>query len=379
MAVFSETHLSRFRRTLVIVTTINQEAINIRMSKPLDVRYSLFKRLQTMSVAVIFVATACGVAYAAYRTIEKSIMKDGSETRLNVLLNVPYGNFSLYSGTRYNQLALLRVATDDMEEDPPMHIRQYLNKQDNVGTLKLTLGSDEGMLIPEKPLAHQSYHASTGFSLVSSGTVRTDWGETVYQPPVGRSNFVSNASMLANDNERYQLLLTRDIPVSISAMFGFGESMIDLTGIKLASAYVETGASNSRVSVRTPNKYEMSGCKISAGIGSFIMDGICNLNAARYEFSGGVGFYKLFFNGKLQRSLDASVEVGLGKVSIDIPPDAARVQVYYDENMFSTFNFQGLNKRRDGYATSVGFDQSKSPTLTLRLSSGMGKMEVRYK
>lgn len=349
------------------------------MSNPLDVRNTRASHRQVIPVVLIMAFAACGVAYAAYRVIEKAIPKSGPETRVNILLNVPYGNFSLYSGARYNQLALLRVVTDDMDEDPPMHVRQYLNKKDNVGTIKLTLGTDEGMLIPEKPLAHQSYHASTGFSLASSGAVRTDWGETVYEPPVGRSHYTSNASMLSSDNERYQLLVTKDIPVSISAMFGFGESMMDWTGLKLTSAYVETGASNARVSLRAPNQQEMTGCKVSAGIGSFIMDGICNLNASRYEFSGGVGYYKLFFNGKLQRNLDANIEVGLGKVSIDIPPDAGRVQIYYDENMFSTFSFQGLNKRRDGYATSVGFDQSKAPILTLRLSSGMGKMEVRYK
>lgn len=369
--------MNSLRSHLLIVTTLIgllRRTLE-RMSNPLDVRTS---RGRVIPIAVIMAVAACGVAYAAYRIIDKQILKTGPETRVNFLLNVPYGNFSLYSGTKSTQLALLRVVTEDMEEDPPMHVRQYISK-DNTGTVKVTLGTDEGMIIPEKPLAHQSYHASTGFSLASAGAVRTDWGETIYEPPVQRSNFVSNASMLSDDNDRYQLNVTRDIPVSISAQFGFGESMMDWTGIKLTSAYVETGASNARVSVRAMNQYDMSGCKVSAGIGSFMMDGICNLNANRFEFSGGVGYYKLFFNGKLAKNLDANVEVGMGNVSMDIPPDAGRVQVFYDENMFSTFNFKGLNKRRDGYATSVGFDQSKAPILTLRLSSGMGKMEVRYK
>jgi hypothetical protein len=348
------------------------------MSKPQDVQRSNLKKRQVIPVVLIMAVAVSGVAYAAYRTIQQAIKKQGSETRLNILLNVPYSTFSLYSGAKSDQLALLQVQTEDMEENPPMHFRQYLSK-DNVGTLKITLGTDEGMLIPEKPIAYQSWHASSGFSLSSAGAVRTDWGEIVYEPPVKRGNFAVNASMMSDDNDRYQLNVTRDIPVSISAQFGFGESMMDWTGLKLASAYVETGASNARISLRAPNQQPMSGCKVSAGIGSFIMDGICNLNASRYEFSGGVGYYKLFFNGKLQRNLDASVEVGLGKVSMDIPPDAGRVQIYYDENMFSTFTFQGLTKKRDGYATSVGFDNSNAPILTLRLSSGMGKMEVRYK
>jgi hypothetical protein len=68
----------------------------------------------------------------------------------------------------------------------------------------------------------------------------------------------------------------------------------------------------------------------------------------------------------------------MGKVAISIPPEAARVQVIYDDSYFSSFTFNGLNKRRDGYFTSVGFDQSRAPILTLRLSSGLGKMVVNY-
>jgi hypothetical protein len=235
------------------------------------------------------------------------------------------------------------------------------------------------MLDADKPIAG-AQHAMTGFSLASAGTVRTEWGDAISPSPSYPANAIApNTTLLSDDNDRYQLYLTKEIPVSISAIFGFGEAMLDWTGLALTSAYIETGASNARVTVKAPNTYQMTGCKVSAGIGSFIMDGICNLNANRYEFSGGVGYYKLFFNGKLQRNLDARVEVGLGKVTMDIPPDAGRVQIYYDENVFSSFSFQGLSRKREGYATSVGFEQSTAPILTLYLSSGMGKMEVRYK
>jgi hypothetical protein len=53
--------------------------------------------------------------------------------------------------------------------------------------------------------------------------------------------------------------------------------------------------------------------------------------------------------------------------------------VFYDDGLLSSFNFSGLTKRREGYATSVGFDQSTRPILTLRLSSGLGRMSVSYR
>jgi hypothetical protein len=347
------------------------------MSIPSDVRNKLKRPRYAVPVTILSLAAVATVAYAKYRTIQKSFTRTGTEARANVLLNVPYGNFQLSSGTRVGQLALLQVQTDDMEEDPPMHVRQTMNG--NCATLKVTLGTDEGMLGADKPIAG-AQRAMTGFSLASAGSIRTEWGDIVSpQAPYPANAIAPNASLLSDDDDRYQLFLTKEIPVSISAIFGFGESIMDWTGLSVTSAYIETGASNARVTLKAPNPFQMTGCKVSAGIGSFVMDGICNLNATRYEFSGGVGYYKLFFNGKLQRDLEARVEVGLGKVTIDIPPDAGRVQIYYDENVFSSFSFQGLNRRRDGYATSVGFDQSTAPILTLYLSSGMGKMEVRYK
>ena len=122
----------------------------------------------------------------------------------------------------------------------------------------------------------------------------------------------------------------------------------------------------------------MGGCRINAGFGEFSMDGISDLNTDRFIFSGGVGYYSLNFNGTLTQNLDATVEVGMGKVAVNIPPEAGRVQIYYDDSYFSSFSFSGLSKRRDGYYTSGGFEQSKAPILTLHLSSGLGKMIVNY-
>lgn len=329
--------------------------------------------------ATVVVALFCASAYAAYRVISHDIKRAGSELRCNVVLNVPYGSFSLVPGTKSGNIARIEVMTEDMENDPPMHIRYWLDQLRTTGTLKVTLGSDEGMLDSQRPLANLCQNKS-GFTLARANDVRTEWGAPVYEPYYEDANYLPISTNRSNsNNERSKLFLTTETPLSLSAQMGFGESNLDLTGLQLTSAFVETGASSSKITCRKPNPIPMSSCAINAGIGSFAMEGICFLNASRYMFSGGVGYYRLNFGGKLQRNMDAIVEVGLGKVSLDIPADAGRVQIYYDDSFFSSFTFQGLNKRREGYATSVGFDQSSAPVLTLRLSTGMGKMEVRYR
>jgi hypothetical protein len=89
--------------------------------------------------------------------------------------------------------------------------------------------------------------------------------------------------------------------------------------------------------------------------------------------------YNLNFGGKLKKNLEANVSVGLGKLSVRVPPTSGRLQIIYDDGVFCSYNFAGIVKKRDGYATSVGFDQSNAPVLTLRITSGAGKVNVVYR
>ena len=166
--------------------------------------------------------------------------------------------------------------------------------------------------------------------------------------------------------------------MNFHADLGFGESFVDLSDLPVMSADIESGANQTTIVSRTPNTRNMSVCRVGAGIGQCNMSGIGNMNPEHFYFNGGFGSYHLSFDGEQHRDIDATIQVGLGKCSITIPPSAARVQVFYDDGLLSSYDFSGLTRRRDGYATSVGFDNSKAPVLTLRLETGMGRISVSY-
>jgi hypothetical protein len=175
-----------------------------------------------------------------------------------------------------------------------------------------------------------------------------------------------------------RVYLTRDLPIEFNADLGFGESVLDLTRLRMTNAYVETGASHVTIFANEPNPEVLNTCTIKAGLGGCTFLGISNLNIKHLDFKGAVGTYRLGFEGRLVQDMDAYVDMGIGFCTIAIPPVAGRVRVFYDESMFSTYEFRGLVMHHDGFATSPGFDLSNAPVLTLHLSNAAGKTAVIY-
>lgn len=334
------------------------------------------RKTRILVLTTIGLVAATGGAIALYKTIDFPVQRDGRENRVNVMMSVPYGALILSAGTDPKNVALIQ--TQSGGEDPmPFHVRYSYNPIGTTGNLRMTIGSDEGMLHTNPPLAH-TWKANTQVSPVGFGTIHSDYGD---KNPTGTFDLMASPPLQPISNEDGDLarvFLTKNIPLTINAQLGFGESNLDWTGLSLSCAVIETGTAKTEIHLHQKNPIPMSGCQINAGFGEFAMDGICNLNTEDFRFSGGVGYYSLSFTGTLSKNMEATIEVGMGKIAINIPPEAARVEVIYDDSYFSSFAFSGLTKRKDGYFTSVGFDQSKAPILTLKLQSGLGKMVVNY-
>lgn len=321
---------------------------------------------------------AAGIACAVGQFFTHEIPLKGGEERALVQVSAPYGSLILGSTSSTGLLAYLEGHGDNGEE-PSMRSRYVV--RGTTGILNLTVGDDDGEgMLHQDPLLASTHRATSSFSLIGSGNNRySDDGE-VYYIGDGRdySYSVSRAAYTPTAAST-RLFLTKKIPLALDAEMGFGESILDLSGLWLQNLNLETGANQARVYVRSPNPGAMKECTVSAGVGEFSMEGIGYLNTAKFDFNGGFGKYSLNFAGKLKRDLEANVSVGLGMLSLRIPPDAARLQVFYDDGVFCSYNFAGIAKRREGYATSAGFDQSNAPILTLRITSGAGKVSVIYK
>ncbi len=347
-------------------------------------------RWKIAALSVLTLGSITGLAAAIERYFTTHIARKGSEQRLVFKLDAPYGSVDLQAGTNQSDVATI----ESLDEDANAHNCQwsYGMRPDYVGLLRIGVGTDEGML-GQPPIA--MWYAKSGFSTVSAPVFESDQGSPIHPssfsfslPPLAPPPLVHpRFTVISTDGGTYvkpessastRIHLSRDIPMDFTADLGFGESSIDLTGLALTSAAIETGASRAVIYCNQPNTQSMRSCSLRAGIGQCTFVGLSNLNSDRFNFHGAVGSYHLAFDGRLTHNMDAVVELGLGVCSVTIPATAARVQVFSDDGLLSSFSFAGLAQRRGGYYTSPGFDRSNSPILTLHVSSGAGKISVIY-
>jgi hypothetical protein len=351
-----------------------------------------FGRIVLIGIGTLVAIGGIAVAFDHYTIIP--IHRQGGEKRLVFRLDAPYGSVDLRSGAGLSDVGTIELLSQDGDTHAPQW--SYGLHNGTVGMLRIGIGTDEGMLL-QQPLA--VWQANTGFSPAAATAPQPDWGTpslpsissfTIPSIPNGyvwhqRMRSISTDAgtvLLPETRAGTRITLAKDLPIDFTADLGFGESSLDLSGLPITDARIETGASNAHIYCNSLNPVPLHNCSIRAGIslGQCRLNGISNLNAEHFTFYGGFGTYHLGFEGKLTRNMDAVIDIGMGMCTLSIPPTACRVQVIYEDGLLSSFSysFSGLVERRDGYWTSPGFNLSTSPILTLHLSSSVGKISVSY-
>jgi hypothetical protein len=169
---------------------------------------------------------------------------------------------------------------------------------------------------------------------------------------------------------------TNEVPFSLNAELGAGKGEFDLTGLLLKNFVLSTGASSVVLRFDEPNKAKIETMKIETGLSKFVGESLGNANFNRFEFSGGVGSYKLDFTGELKNEVDVQVEVGLGSVTILIPRDVG-ARIFYEESWISKIDIdRDFTKKRDGQYMSDNYGTARG-RMNIKVESGLGHVKIR--
>ncbi len=124
----------------------------------------------------------------------------------------------------------------------------------------------------------------------------------------------------SDDNQaRMNVALSTQVPLDLSLEFGAGLAEVDVGGLRLTDLDVETGASETRMTVSRPNRERLRHARIAVGAAQFTGEGLGNLNADRFEIEAGVGEVILDLTGAWERDSDIEVRMGLGSLELRIP------------------------------------------------------------
>lgn len=180
--------------------------------------------------------------------------------------------------------------------------------------------------------------------------------------------------MNGKEGSRASIALTREVPLDLTLQFGAGDADIDLGGMRLRKLDLSTGASETKLRFSAPNPISAEEVQLRAGAAELTVSGLGNARAEHLSFEGGVGSTTLDFSGEWNRSATATVQMGVGSVTLRLPRDLG---VRINRSSFlSSFDGPGLVKR-DGSYFSSNWD-SAAHQLTVDVNAAFGSIDIEW-
>lgn len=176
------------------------------------------------------------------------------------------------------------------------------------------------------------------------------------------------------DESLLDLRLGTEVPLDLDLAFGAATAHIDLSGLRLRRAEIQTGASRTRLQLTAPNPITCDLMEIEVGAAKFEAAGLGNLNARRFTLEGGVGEVILDFTGSWNQDLEASVAMGLGTLTLRFPTGLG-VRVA-KEGLLASFDSQRLTKRGSVYYSENWGNATHK--LSLDLNAALGSIRVEW-
>jgi hypothetical protein len=181
---------------------------------------------------------------------------------------------------------------------------------------------------------------------------------------------------LEDTRQRLDLALSPEVPLHLDLTFGAVQAEVELGGLTLQSASLETGASETVVRFSEPNRAACDDLTMQVGAAEFEVIGLGNSRCRSLDLKGGVGEITLDFSGDWAPGAEmrVSADVGLGDVHLRVP-ESVGVRLNVDRFLVS-LQLDGFTKRGSTWY-SAGYDRA-SVKLLMDVNAAFGSIEVDW-
>jgi hypothetical protein len=163
--------------------------------------------------------------------------------------------------------------------------------------------------------------------------------------------------------------------ISLDVTLGAAEADLDLGGLKISSAVIQTGASQTTLRFSSPNRIACERLEISVGAAEFSALQLGNASCRTVKLDGGVGGVLVDLTGAWKNDANLTLSVALGQITLRLPREVG-IELTLDR-FLSNFSPDGFV--RDGRVYRSSNFATATRKLTLALTSTMGGVTVEWK
>jgi len=169
-------------------------------------------------------------------------------------------------------------------------------------------------------------------------------------------------------NQTADIRFSPRVDLDLSLSVGAAKSLIDLSGLRLSSLRIETGASQTEVRFSTPNAIRCTSAVLRAGVAELAVLGLGNSRCDRVSFEGGMGSVVLDYSGAWGNNSALDATVAVGGLTLRIPR-AVGVTITTD-HFLASFQPAGFTRQGNRYVSASDATASRHLNVTLATSFG---------
>ncbi|MBN2105684.1 hypothetical protein JW835_16725 [bacterium] len=179
-----------------------------------------------------------------------------------------------------------------------------------------------------------------------------------------------------DDHMRADILLPKDIEMTLKTRVKAGEVLLDVGGLRLKEFRLRVWAGEVNVHFDSPNPIVMDYMDISTSIGELNTSRLGNARFKRARINGGIGEIDVDLSGDCLDKAMAKVDLDIGEADVILPCDrGVRLSIGGMFGFLSSKNIHGDFYKHGSYYYSECYEEAEQ-SISVRITPGLGELNI---